>query len=95
MAHHPTDHVIRFITETSWQNLPAVGVHPVSGAEFRGPPVFAPSGVDRVKGIHRSGKLIILHDIDITRQRTHEKADFDYAADFFDARPPTLRRFPG
>jgi predicted amidohydrolase len=60
----------------------AVGEHAISGAKFwGGSGIWAPSGLEFVRGSHQDEELIIVHNMDIIGERKFEKDDFDYAAD--------------
>lgn len=61
----------------------AVGRHAISGAVFwGGSGIWAPSGMKLVQASHFNEELLIVHNLDIQRERQVELVDFDYGIDF-------------
>jgi predicted amidohydrolase len=61
----------------------AVGRHAISGAVFwGGSGIWAPSGLKLIQASHFSEELLIVHNLDIRRERQLELDDFDYGLDF-------------
>ncbi len=61
----------------------AVGPHDISGNYFwGGSGIWAPSGMSIVQASNITAELILVHNVDIRGQLTHERDDFDYRIDF-------------
>lgn len=61
----------------------AVGRHGVSGATFwGGSGIWAPSGLELVRGSHVEDELLIVHNLDVRGAREDEHESFNYAIDF-------------
>jgi predicted amidohydrolase len=61
----------------------AVGRHAISGAAFwGGSGLWAPSGLKLLQASHIHEELLVIHNVNIKRQRQVERDEFDYAVDF-------------
>lgn len=61
----------------------AVGRHNLSGAHFwGGSGIWAPSGMKLVQASHFNEELLIVHNLNIHKEREIERAEFDYGIDF-------------
>ena len=67
----------------------AVGTHKISGAEFwGGSGLWAPSGMKLIQASHDSEELLIIHNVDIKKEKQLEEDDFLYYQDFTEVYSP-------
>ena len=67
----------------------AVGTHGISGARFwGGSGLWAPSGMKLVQASHYDEELLVIHSIDIKKEKQFEESDFDYYNDFIEIYSP-------
>lgn len=61
----------------------AVGTHGISGAQFwGGSGLWAPSGMKLIEASHDNEELLVIHNINITKEKQSEEEDFWYYRDF-------------
>ena len=67
----------------------AVGTHGISGAQFwGGSGLWAPSGLNLIQTSHDKEELLIIHNINITKEKQFEEDDFWYYRDFIEIYRP-------
>jgi len=61
----------------------AVGPHSLDGLDYcGGSGIWAPSGINMIKGSDTEEELLILHNIDIVQEVEAERKDYCYIDDF-------------
>ena len=67
----------------------AVGTHGISGAQFwGGSGLWAPSGMRLIEASHNNEELLVIHNIDIKKEKQFEEDDFWYYRDFIEIYNP-------